>query len=152
MDCPPNHVVNPRTGRCVREDRPLGRAVAAATKAARQGLLPPACPKQQQEYDFAVRKCVSEPKSRVLALRAIRRRAEPAIVANASLTAKNLTSRIFAKVKNRNAKNMHAEASDIMGGAMARISQLKAELDACRAREAQLQAALLRAYNDPRTL
>ena len=116
--CGPGQIRNPRTDRCVRRDKPLGRALHAAAQALRAGAPKmPACPKGGEAYDPAARACTAD-RYRAPALRELLTRyawAEAAnrggagnSGANSAAVARLITSQALAKAAAANDRRHNA--------------------------------------------
>lgn len=131
--CPKGTVRNPRTSRCVRTDRALGQSIQAAADALQRGVRAGPC-KGREEYDFATGRCVDD--ARASALRALKAQwglRQRASNAEAAATAKNVTSKIFNKVRADNYRRALWNKNASQAETLEVMDTLQQQLLECRA-------------------
>lgn len=133
--CPEGQIRNTRTGRCVRRDRALGRAIEASYRALLSGGGGGAkkCG-GNAAWDAAAKACVSD--ARAGAIRNLERRfaaQRAASNAEASLAAKNLASKVFDAARARDAASTLREGQELASYWMQRYLDTQQELERCRA-------------------
>lgn len=152
--CGAGRIRNPRTDRCVRRDRPLGRALVAAAQALRAGAEMPACAKAGEAYDHAEQGCTSD-RYRAPALRDLLTRYEWARAANNSGTtglddsralARLIASQALAKATAANNRRSHAADLTEAGAMVERLATygggLRSQANSNEQTILRLQAAL----------